>query len=61
LEGVYKGRPASIDPAKVRELKARGMGGTEIAQTLKISRASVYRMLVPMGTEGDRTVAVAAP
>jgi len=25
-EGVYKGRPASIDVAKVRALKARGMG-----------------------------------
>jgi DNA invertase Pin-like site-specific DNA recombinase len=44
-EGAYKGRPPSIDPAKVRELKAREMGGTEIARTLKIARASVYRML----------------
>ena len=44
-EGVYKGRPPSIDPAKVRELKAKGLGGTEIAKMLKISRGSVYRML----------------
>src|SRR5712671_7474506 len=43
--GVYKGRPASIDVAKVRALKARGMGATKIAKTLKIHRASVYRVL----------------
>src|SRR6202795_1492996 len=43
--GVYKGRPASIDGAKVRELKAQGMGPTQIAKALKIGRASVYRAL----------------
>ena len=30
-EGVYKGRPASIDAVKVRAMKAQGMGATEIA------------------------------
>jgi DNA invertase Pin-like site-specific DNA recombinase len=44
-EGVYKGRPASIDAAKVRAMKAKGMGATEIAKALKIGRASVYRAL----------------
>src|SRR5713226_9259467 len=29
--GVYKGRPASIDPTQVRQLKADGMGPTDIA------------------------------
>ena len=43
--GVYKGRPASIDAAKVRELKASGMGPTKIAKALTIGRASVYRVL----------------
>lgn len=43
--GVYKGRPPSIQAAKVRELKDQGVGGTEIAKTLGISRASVYRIL----------------
>jgi DNA invertase Pin-like site-specific DNA recombinase len=43
--GVYKGRPASIDAAQVREMKARGLGATEIAKALKIGRASVYRVL----------------
>jgi DNA invertase Pin-like site-specific DNA recombinase len=43
--GVYKGRPASIDAAQVRDMKARGLGATEIAKALKIGRASVYRAL----------------
>ena len=33
------------DAARVRELKAGGMGATEIAKALKIGRASVYRVL----------------
>jgi DNA invertase Pin-like site-specific DNA recombinase len=43
--GVYKGRPASIDAAQVRELKAQGVGPSEIATRLGIGRASVYRAL----------------
>jgi DNA invertase Pin-like site-specific DNA recombinase len=43
--GVYKGRPPSIDVAKVRQLRAKGMGASEIAKALKIGRASVYRVL----------------
>jgi DNA invertase Pin-like site-specific DNA recombinase len=42
---TYKGRPASIDVTKVRQLKAQGMGASEIAKALKIGRASVYRAL----------------
>jgi DNA invertase Pin-like site-specific DNA recombinase len=45
--GVYKGRPATIDAAQVRELKASGKGPSEIAKTLGIGRASVYRALGP--------------
>jgi DNA invertase Pin-like site-specific DNA recombinase len=41
-EGVYHVRPASIDAARVRKLKAGGMGATEIAKALKIGLASVY-------------------
>lgn len=44
-EGVYKGRKPSIDVTKVQELSSQGMGGTEIARTLGIGRASVYRLL----------------
>jgi len=43
--GVYKGRKASIDAAKIKELKASGMGPSAIAKALKVGRASVYRAL----------------
>ena len=43
--GVYKGRKKAIDPEKVQALKAEGLGITEIANQLKISRQSVYRAL----------------
>ena len=43
--GVYRGRPASIDPARVRDLKGKGLGASAIAKQLHISRASVYRAL----------------
>lgn len=43
--GVYTGRKASIDPAKVLKLKAEGLGPSEIARQLGIGRASVYRAL----------------
>jgi DNA invertase Pin-like site-specific DNA recombinase len=43
--GVYKGRPASIDSAKIRELHSSGVGPSEIAKRLRIGRASVYRLL----------------
>ena len=43
--GVYKGRKPSIDPAKIKKMKADGMGPSAIAKALKIGRASVYRVL----------------
>jgi DNA invertase Pin-like site-specific DNA recombinase len=43
--GVYKGRPATIDAAKVAALKADGLGATEIAKRLGVGRASVYRLI----------------
>lgn len=43
--GVYKGRPPSIEAAKVREMRAQGIKPTAISKTLKIGRASVYRAL----------------
>lgn len=45
LRGVYKGRPATIEPAQVQELRAQGLGATAIAKKLGIARASVYRAL----------------
>jgi DNA invertase Pin-like site-specific DNA recombinase len=44
-EGIYKGRRPKIDKAKVRAMKAEGMGATEIAKALGIHRDSVYRAL----------------
>ena len=43
--GVYKGRKRSIDPAKVKQMTADGLGPSAIAKALKIGRASVYREL----------------
>lgn len=44
-EGVYRGRPATIDADRVRALRDAGKGATEIAKELNIGRASVYRVL----------------
>jgi len=43
--GVYKGRRASIDVARVSELRNEGVGPSEIARRMGIGRASVYRVL----------------
>lgn len=45
VKGVYKGRPATIVPEQIRELRNAGVGPSEIARRLKIGRASVYRAL----------------
>lgn len=45
LRGAYRGRPATISPDAVRELRDQGLGATEIAKRLQIGRASVYRAL----------------
>jgi len=42
--GRYKGRPPSIDRAKVRELLTQ-MGPAAVAEQLGIARSSVYRMM----------------
>jgi DNA invertase Pin-like site-specific DNA recombinase len=44
-DGKYKGRPASIEAAKVIAMRAGGMGPAKIAAELGIARSSVYRML----------------
>lgn len=43
--GKYRGRPATIDPERVRILRQQGMGAAAIARELQIGRASVYRAL----------------
>ena len=41
--GVYKGRKKGVDVALITTLKAEGLGASEIAKKLGISRTSVYR------------------
>jgi len=43
--GVYKGRRASIDATRIKELAAQGMTASAIADDLGCHRQSVYRLL----------------
>lgn len=40
---VCRGRPATISPDAVRDLRQQGLGVTQIATRCEIGRASVYR------------------
>ena len=44
-DSPFKGRPATIDAARVKAMKAEGLTPTAIAQELGIARSSVYRYL----------------
>jgi DNA invertase Pin-like site-specific DNA recombinase len=44
-KGVYKGRPVTLDHARVLELHRAGHGPTAIAKTMKCSRGAVYKVL----------------
>jgi DNA invertase Pin-like site-specific DNA recombinase len=44
-EGRYKGRPVSLDHARIKALKAEGLGATEIADQVGCSRRAVYKVL----------------
>ena len=45
VAGVYKGRKPTVDTSEVKRLASEGLGATEIAKSLGIGRASVYRSL----------------
>jgi len=47
---IGKGRPASVDRERVRDLLGRGYGPSAIAKEAKISRRSVYRVIQELGT-----------
>jgi DNA invertase Pin-like site-specific DNA recombinase len=44
-EGVYKGRPVTLNHAQVRDLASKGVGATAIAKQLGCSRGAVYKVL----------------
>jgi len=44
-ERTYQGRPPTINPVEIRQLRDEGHGATAIAQRFGIGRASVYRVL----------------
>ena len=47
-KGVYKGRSTSIDTDRLLELKAQGVGATQIARDLGCTRSAVYKALERM-------------
>ena len=47
--GVYKGRKKTADDNCIRKMKSEGHGATEIADTLGVSRMTVYRALRQAG------------
>lgn len=47
--GVYKGRKPSVPVERVQEMKAEGLGASEIAKRLGIARSSVYEALKGTG------------
>lgn len=44
VKGVYKGRPASIDAATIKEALASGEAPAAVAKRLGIARSTVYRL-----------------
>ena len=48
-KGVYKGRPATFDRARIVALREQGMGATEIATAVGCKRGNVYKTLKALG------------
>ena len=49
LKGIYKGRPATFDRARIVSLRKEGMGATEIAKAVGCKRGNVYKALKAVG------------
>jgi DNA invertase Pin-like site-specific DNA recombinase len=43
--GVYKGRPVSLDHNQIRALRSQGLGATAIAKQLGCSRGAIYKAM----------------
>ncbi|WP_375428814.1 recombinase family protein [uncultured Sphingomonas sp.] len=53
-KGVYKGRPATIDPAEVRRLyQEERLGPAAIARRLGVARSSIYRIVPELSRTAD--------
>ena len=48
--GVYKGRPVTLDHARIISLHRHGVGATEIAKRMGCSRGAVYKVLGQNGS-----------
>src|ERR1700722_9147974 len=48
-KGVYKGRPATFDRARIVSLRKEGMGAAEIAKAVGCKRGNVYKTLKAAG------------
>jgi DNA invertase Pin-like site-specific DNA recombinase len=48
-KGIYKGRPATSDRARIVALRKEGMGATEIAKAVGCQRGNVYKTLKAAG------------
>jgi DNA invertase Pin-like site-specific DNA recombinase len=48
-KGIYKGRPATFDRARIVALRTEGMGATEIAKAVGCKRGNVYKTLKAAG------------
>jgi DNA invertase Pin-like site-specific DNA recombinase len=48
-KGIYKGRPATFDRARIVSWRKQGMGATEIAKAVGCKRGNVYKTLKAAG------------
>lgn len=48
-EGVYKGRPVTLDHEMIIKMRGEGRGATEIASSMGCSRGAIYKVLNAAG------------
>jgi DNA invertase Pin-like site-specific DNA recombinase len=54
-KGIYKGRLATFDRARIVALRKEGMGATEIAKAVGCKRGNVYKTLTAAGLNGGNS------
>jgi DNA invertase Pin-like site-specific DNA recombinase len=55
-KGIYKGRPATFDRARIVALRKEGMGAPEIAKAGGCKRGNVYKTLTAAGLNGGNLI-----